>query len=50
MIYSSYTIKKRLFIKDNISYRDNDTLIWNPDPIDIGRVIANEVADIGSRI
>ena len=43
-------VKERLFVKDNIPSRDNDTLIWNLDPIYIGRVIANKVADIGSRI
>ena len=44
------TIKKCLFIKDNIPNRDDNTLIWDPDPINISRVIANEVADMGSRI
>ena len=38
------------FVKDNIPSRDNDTLIWDPDPIDISRVIANKVANIGLRI
>jgi hypothetical protein len=41
------TVKEYLFIKDDILSRDNNTLIWNPDPIDIGRVIANKVADMG---
>jgi len=38
------------FVKDNIPSRDNDTLIWDPDPIDISRVIADKVADMGSQI
>jgi len=41
------SIKERLLIKDNIPSRDNNTFIWDPDPIDIGRVIANKVADMG---
>ena len=40
------TIKEYLFIKDNIPSRDNNTFIWDPDPINISRVIANKVADI----
>ena len=40
-------IKECLFIKDDVPYRDNDTFIWNLDPVDIGKVIANKVADIG---
>jgi hypothetical protein len=40
-------IKEHLFIKDDIPSRDNNTLMWNPDPINIGRVIANKVANIG---
>jgi len=40
-------IKECLFVKDDIPSRDNNTLIWNPDPVDIGRIIANEVADMG---
>jgi len=43
-------VKERLLIKDNVPSRDNDTFLWDPDPIDIGRVIANKVANIGSRI
>jgi hypothetical protein len=43
-------VKEYLFIEDDIPYRDNDTLIWNLDPIDIGRVIADEVADMGLQI
>ena len=43
-------VKECLFIKDNVSSRDNNTLIWDLDPIDISRVIANKVANIGSRI
>ena len=39
-----------LFIKDDVLSRDNDTLVWNLDPIDIGRVIADKVADMGSQI
>ena len=44
------TVKECLFIKDDIPNRDNNTFVWNPDPVDIGRVIANKVADIGSQI
>ena len=44
------TIKERLFIKDNVLNRDNNALIWNPDPIDISRVITNKIANIGSQI
>ena len=44
------TVKKHFFIKDDVPSKDNNTLIWNPDPIDIGKVIANKVANIGSRI
>ena len=40
-------IKEHLFIKDNIPNRDNNTLIWDPDSIDIGRVIAIKVANMG---
>jgi hypothetical protein len=40
-------IKKHLFIKDDVPSRDNNTFIWNPNPINIGRVIANKVADMG---
>jgi hypothetical protein len=40
-------VKKYLFIKDNIPSKDDDTLIWNLDPIDIGRVIADKVANMG---
>jgi len=40
-------IKEHLFIKDDIPSRDNNTFIWDPDPIDIGRVIANKVANMG---
>jgi hypothetical protein len=43
-------IKEHLFIKDDIPSRDNNTLIWNPDPINIGRVIANKVANMGLQI
>jgi len=43
-------VKKRFFIKDNVPSRDNDTLIWDLDLIDIGRVIADKVADMGLRI
>jgi len=43
-------VKERLFIKDNVPSRDNDTFIWDPDPVDIGRVIANKVADMGLQI
>jgi hypothetical protein len=42
------TIKEHLFIKDDVPSRDNNTLIWNPNPVDIGRVIANKVANMGS--
>jgi hypothetical protein len=41
------TIKEYLFVKDDIPNRDDDTFIWNLDPVDISRVIANKVADIG---
>jgi hypothetical protein len=41
------TIKECLFIKDDVSSRDNNTFIWNPNPVNINRVIANKVADIG---
>jgi hypothetical protein len=41
------TVKECLFIKNDIPYRDNDIFIWNLDPVDIGRVIANKVANIG---
>jgi len=40
-------VKKYLFIKDNIPSRDDDTFIWDLNPIDISRVIANKVADMG---
>jgi len=43
-------VKERLFIKDNIPSRDNNTLVWDPDPVDISRVIADKVANIGSQI
>jgi len=43
-------VEERLFVEDDIPCRDNDTLIWDLDPVDIGRVIANEVADMGLRI
>ena len=43
-------VKERLFVEDDVPSRDNNTLIWDPDPVDISRVIANKVADIGSRI
>ena len=46
----SLTIKERLFVKDDIPSRDNNTLIWDLDPIDISRVIVNKVANIGLRI
>jgi hypothetical protein len=42
-----FTIKEYLFIKNNVLNRDDNTLVWNPDPINIGRVIANKVANIG---
>ena len=34
-------MKERFFIKDNVPSRDNNILMWNPDPVDIGKVIAN---------
>jgi len=40
-------VKERLFIKNNIPSRDNNTFIWDLDPIDISRVIANKVANMG---
>jgi len=40
-------VKERLFVKDDIPSRDNDTFVRDPDPVDIGRVIANEVANMG---
>ena len=46
----SLTVEERLFVEDDVPSRDDDTLVWNPDPVDISRVIANEVADMGSRI
>jgi hypothetical protein len=41
------TVKECLFIKDDVPSRDDDTFIWNPDPIDIGRVIADKVVNMG---
>jgi len=41
------SVKEHLLIKDDIPSRDNNTFMWDPDPIDIGRVIANKVADMG---
>jgi hypothetical protein len=41
------TVKECLFIKDDVLSRDDDTLIWNPDPINISRVIADKVVNIG---
>ena len=40
-------VKECLFIEDNISSRDDNTPVWNLDLVDIGRVIANKVADMG---
>ena len=49
-ISSRLLLKNVFFIKDNVPCRDNDTFIWNPDLVDIGRVIANKVADMGLQI
>jgi len=40
-------IKECLFVEDDILSRDNDIFVWNPDPVNIGRVIVNEVTDMG---
>ena len=40
-------IKEYFFIKDDVPCRNNNIFIWNPDPVDIGKVIANKVANIG---
>jgi len=43
-------IEKYLFIKNDIPSRNNNTLVWNPDPVNIDRVIANEIANMGLQI
>jgi len=44
------SIKERLLVKDDIPSRDNNTFVWDPDLVDIGRVIADKVADMGLQI
>jgi len=40
-------VKECLFVENDIPSRNNNTFVWNPDPVDIDRVIVNEVADMG---
>ena len=40
-------VEERLFVEDDVPSRDDDTFVWDPDPVDIGRVIAKKVADMG---